>query len=321
MTRLLVGTTRGVFEVESSGAVHPDFGLEHRHVTALATHDGVPWVLVDGRTLMRRGRGGGWQLLGSSRDHRLTSLLPGASDVLVGAGGAHLLRSARGEFALLESFESVEGRERWRAPDGSPPSVGSIVRDPAGRVHVGVDGGGIVRSRDAGFSWEPTMDPEADVRRVAVHPGRPDLVLAATAWGLGVSESAGDDWRGGDEGLHSPHLASVAAADEAALVVAAEEPPGARSAVYRVPLGRELLFERCAGGLPSWLDGPVAVGGLTACGSDVAVGTHAGTVFVSPDGGGTWTQAAGQLPPVTCLLFEGARSPAVEAEPGAVQQP
>jgi len=64
-------------------------------------------------------------------------------------------------------------------------------------VHVG----GIVRTRDAGETWEPTIDICTDVHEVWA--GEP-VVFAACALGpCPVSEDRGDSWCIEDEGLHA----------------------------------------------------------------------------------------------------------------------
>jgi len=83
-------------------------------------------------------------------------------------------------------------------------------------------------------------------------------------------------------------------------VSASRGPDGQLAAVYRKPLGSD-AFERCRRGLPPWFEGNVDTGWLVGAGEDVAFGTEDGRVFVSPDEGSTWHEAASGLPEIRCL--------------------
>jgi len=169
-----------------------------------------------------------------------------------------------------------------------------------GALYVNVHVGGIPRSRDQGRSWQPTIDVEVDVHQVLAHPRHERLVLAATAYGLAVSEDGGDTWRLETDGLDAYYCRAVTLAGDTVLVSASRGPDGALAAVYRKPLGSD-AFERCRRGLPPWFDGNVDTGWLVGAGEDVAFGTEDGRVFVSPDEGSTWHEAASGLPEIRCL--------------------
>src|SRR3989304_1817300 len=97
-----------------------------------------------------------------------------------GTWAAPVARVAGGALEPLVAFDRGEGRDSWYTPWGCPPDVRSISEDDEA-VYVNVHVGGIVRSRDRGASWQPTIDIDADVHRVWAGRGRG---FAACAPGL-----------------------------------------------------------------------------------------------------------------------------------------
>src|SRR5262249_60339372 len=97
-----------------------------------------------------------------------------------GTGHGLPLRLGAGGLAPVETFETVDGRETWYTPWGDPADVRSIAVARDGTIHVNVHVGGVVRSRDRGTSWAPTVDIEQDVHQVLAHPDRRDVVLVAS---------------------------------------------------------------------------------------------------------------------------------------------
>jgi hypothetical protein len=181
--------------------------------------------------------------------------------------------------------------------------VRSIAQDLSGRLHTNVHVGGIPRSSDAGVSWEPTIDIDADIHQVVAHPSEPDVVLAAGAVGLAVSVDGGASWRIEREGLHATYARAVAVSGDHVLLTVSNGPRGGRAAIYRTALEPGSAFERCTVGLPEWFDGNIDSGWLDARGSEVAFGTGDGEIFVSSDAGERWTRTAEGLPAIRALRF------------------
>ena len=301
---LLVGTSSGVFAVANGGGAVSDPAFGERSVTWLSVgRDGRVVAVADRRSIVGRDASGTWPELASSDELKIDCVLSTPSGVLAGTDEAHLLRLADdGSFARDEAFDSVEGRDTWYTPWGGPPAVRSIALDLAGRIHANVHVGGIPRSVDGGASWEPTIEIDADVHQVIAHPSEPDVVLAAGAVGLAISEDGGASWRVEREGLHSSYARAVAVAGETILLTAATGPHGGRGAVYRTTLAGG-AFEKCGDGLPQWFDGNIDSGWLAADGATVAFGTSDGDVFVSEDEGKRWGRAAEALPQIRALSF------------------
>jgi hypothetical protein len=303
--RLLVGTDRGLIELGEDGPRTVSGG---RDVTALSSGPGGSlWGVLDGIDVAEWADGR-WRVAGSLRDLRARCLLAGPGEPLVGTSEAHLLRSSEGGLELVAGFETVRDRHTWFTPWGGPPDVRSLTSEADGSaIYANVHVGGIVRSRDAGETWEPTIDIQADVHEVRAHPERLGLVLAAAARGLAVSDDGGDTWRHETDGLHAPYCRAVAvvgAEGNTVLVSASDGPFSRRGAVYRASLSDgSLAFERCADGLPEWFGGNVDTGWLAGVGKDAALGTPEGAVFRSADAGATWSRVAETLGSIRCVLL------------------
>jgi hypothetical protein len=295
MGRIYVGTTDGIWVFEDDRAIEPE--LAGRRVSALARHGAERWAILDDREV-RRTEAGAWTSASVTLlNVDLPCIASTDAGVLVGVGGAHLARLTDKGLETVAAFDGVEGRERWYTPWGGPPDVRSIAEDDDA-VYVNVHVGGIVRSRDAGETWEPTIDIDADVHRVwAGAPG----VLAACARGLAMSTDGGDTWTIRDDGLFARYCRGVTVCGDAVLLSASSGPRGGRAAVYR---GRVTggPFERCTAGLPEWFDANIDSAWLDATPELAAFGTVDGRVFESADAGATWNEVASGLPGIECVL-------------------
>jgi hypothetical protein len=305
MPRLVIGTVKGLYELGMDGSepLAGDGPLADREVIALAAGADALWALADGTTVLRRDQAGTWEDLAAAGSAELTCLLPGEDGLLVGAEDARLLTLKGGSLQPVRSFDETPGHETWHTPWGGPPAVRSLARDLAGRLHVNVHVGGIPRSLDGGRSWRPTIDVDADVHQVLAHPMLADVVLAATAMGLALSDDGGERWRFEGDGMHADYSRAVAVSGDMVLVSVSTGPAGRRAAIYRAPLLGLARFERCSAGLPEWFDGNVDTGCLAADGATMAFGTADGSLFRSDDSGATWSEAARGLPAVRAVAF------------------
>ena len=297
--RILVGTDRGLWE-ERGDALEPVDTFAAREVTSLARDGARTWALVEGRTLWTSREGGVWHEHASIDGPAATCLALAPGGLLVGTAQAHLLRLVSGTLARVESFEAVAGRDQWYTPWGDPADVRSIAVATDGTIHVNVHVGGVARSRDGGASWAPTVDVEADVHEVRVHPTRPDVVLAAAYEGFGLSRDGGDSWAFVTDGMHAHYSRAVALSGDTVLVSASTGPRGRRSALYRAPLDDGTRFERCHGRLP-WFEDNIDTACLDASGPVAVFGTEDGRVFRSLDAGEHWALVAKGMPAVRCL--------------------
>jgi hypothetical protein len=296
---ILVGTADGLHVLGQESRT----ALEGHEVTALARGRGGWWAILDACELWRAVESGRWERAARLEKGRLTCLGATSSGLLVGTAGAHLLRFHDGRLVPVTAFDLVEGRRAWHTPWGEPPDTRSIAAERDGAVYVNVHVGGVVRSRDGGQSWRPTLDIEADVHQVLAHPTITGLVLVAAAVGLGTSHDGGGTWQFETEGLHGRYLRAVAIAGDTMLVSASGGPSSRRAAVYRRPVATAQPFERCRTGLPEWFGANIDTYCLATAGSTVAMGTEDGGVWVSPDAGRSWQRLAKGLPAVHCLVM------------------
>ena len=286
--------------------------MAEQSVTGLAPdrNSGV-LAIVGGRSLCRRLADGEWRTLATG-ESELSCCVAVGDAIYVGTDDAHVLRvGANGTFEQLAGFDAVAGRDKWYA--GTALIDGRLVGPPLGvrsitatcndtvllaNVHVG----GIPRSTDGGVTWQPTIDIDNDVHEVCAHPTRPDIVIAAAAIGLCVSEDGGATWTIEQEGLHAPYCSAVAFAGDDILVSASAGHFAAQGAIYRRPIDGDVGLLPVGGGLPRWIEGIADTGCIATRGSAVAVVDRAGNLYMSEDVGRTWSRGVDRLPAPSSIL-------------------
>jgi hypothetical protein len=304
--RILVGTAEGLWSLDHGGRPSPE-GLAGRPVTALAREGLRTWAIVEGRAVAVSEGDRGWTIRASIEGPPATCLAPTGAGLMIGTEGAHLRRLDGERLTAIDSFEAVADRDAWYTPWGDPADVRSIAAEPVergGAIYVNVHVGGVVRSRDGGQTWTPTVDIESDVHEVIAHPHHPGLVLAAAYEGLGLTRDGGESWEFLTAGMHAHYCRAVAVADDVVLVSASTGPGGRRSALYRWPLAGGADFARCRTGLPAWFGDNIDTGCLAAAGPAVVAGTEDGRLFGSGDAGESWELIAEGLPAIRCVLID-----------------
>lgn len=295
---VIAGTSNGLLFIDSTQYVE----LEGYSITALALSQDGLWAIADRNSIWHRDPNGEWHQVAAINDLRLNCILPIEDAVLVGTSQAHLLRiTDDGSTNRINCFEAVEGRSQWYTPWGGPPDVRSMAVGQSGELYVNVHVGGILRSDDQGQSWQPTIDFHADVHEVRTIPARQDLVLAATAEGLAISQDRGNSWSFDRTNLHANYSRAVAVCGETILMTVSMGPSGAKAAIYRRPLDEPGTFEKCEPGLPEWLKDNINTGTLATFRNMAAFGTCDGQIFFSNDAGLTWKQIAASLPEILCV--------------------
>lgn len=200
----------------------------------------------------------------------------------------------------------------------------SIALDPDDpeRMYVGISAAGVFRTDDGGESWEAANRgtfadflPEPDVEvgqcvhKLLLHSGRAGRLWQQNHCGVYRSDDRGESWErlegnGLPSGFGFP-LALDHRDPEAAFVVPEESPENrvtcdGRLGVYRTGDGGS-SWELLGGGLPQQAWGAVMREGFGTDRRDppgIYLGTQSGSLFVSPDAGETWLEAASQLPPI-----------------------
>jgi hypothetical protein len=292
VTQILVGTADGLHELDAGGAPGE---VQHagREVTYIAPEGWELWAILDGREVWHTAGIDWWVHIGDLDGLRGNCMADTRAGVIVGTSEARLFRVAGEGLETVDGFESAPGRDGWYTPWGGPPDSRSISED-GDTVYVNVHVGGILRSRDKGETWEPTIDLDADVHKVWATR---DRVFAPCAQGVGVSEDQGDTWSMRTDGLHASYCRGVAVCGDTVLVSASEGPSGSRSAVYRGDAGGGPL-ERCT----DWFEKNIDSGCLDSTNEVAAFGTEDGRVFASTDQGSKWNEIASGLTPVTRVL-------------------
>jgi len=297
MTRILVATKSGLHELDASGR-NVGSHLGRRSVTDVVRDDVELWAIVDRRELWHA-PDGDWRHV-ATIDGPRAACIAMTDAIHVGTSDAHLLRLNGGTLERVEAFDAAEGRDSWYTPWGGPPATRSI-SEWGDDVYVNVHVGGILRTSDAGASWTPTIDIDADVHQVATAEG---LVLAAGANGLSVSVDRGSTWSLRADALERSYCRAVVVCGDRVLVSGSDGPRGGHAAVYRAGLTSG-PFEPCRDGLPGWLEENIDTYCLDALndGSYAAFGTTDGRVYASEDAGDTWTHVASTPDPVQSVLL------------------
>jgi hypothetical protein len=308
MSELLVATWEdGVFAVSERGCEHELAGHSVQQVTTDG-HGGV-LAVVDGCSVQRRSREGAWTTVASA-GAPLRCCVASQGNIYVGTDDARVLCLALGqELVALEGFERVQGRETWRAGQalvngewlGPPLGVRSISATPEGALLANVHVGGIPRSTDAGRSWQPTIEVEADVHEVRAHPSRPEIVAAAAAAGLCLSVDGGATWSLQRDGLHDSYCSAVAFLGNDVLVAASEGHFATTGRIYRRAIDQRTALSPLIDGSSAWTDGIVDTYCIGVSGSRVAFADHAGKVYFSRDGARTWSTWSHRLPSPSSL--------------------
>ncbi|HMI99999.1 MAG TPA: hypothetical protein VK488_09220 [Gaiellaceae bacterium] len=252
---------------------------------------------------------------------------PGADGTLwLGAAPGVLFRSEdKGtSWQPVESLNAHPTRERWN-PGAGGMCTHSIQIDSKNdqTIYIAISAAGVFRSDDGGETWVPKNkgtaadfipdDPFPEVgqcvHKLLVHPAQPERLWQQNHCGVYRSDDRGENWErlegnGLPSGFGFP-LALDPRDPEVALVipeVGAENrvTPDGRLGVYKTTDGGK-SWELSSNGLPEPAWGAVMREGMSFDRLDpsgVYFGTQSGSVFVSPDGGGEWIEAASQLPTI-----------------------
>lgn len=295
---ILAGTDDGLRVVGDDESVT---GAGHEMLQAVPAN-GEMWAISDGSTVWRGRSDGEGRSVATIADGRVNCVLPLGERVLVGGSSASLYELVADRLVRSAAFNAAPGRRDWYTPWGGPPDVRSMSVGREGNIYVNVHVGGVLRSADAGASWDETMDIHADVHQVVADPNAPGTAFAATARGLATTSDGGDSWVFHAAGLHGTYCRAVATSAEYVFISASLGSNGRQAAVYRIPCGGG-EYERCTAGLPDWFSNNVDTFCLVAAGSVVAAGDPNGTVYLSRDEGATWDVVASGLPGLHCLAL------------------
>jgi hypothetical protein len=266
---------------------------------------------------------------------RIWALEPGGVPGRLWAGTmpGGLFRSDDGgtSWSLVESFWRMPERLQWMGvAGGEQPGISAVLvdpRDPA-ELRVGVSTGGVWASGDAGASWRQAgrgmyneyLPPERredpitqDIHMLARCAAHPEVMWCQHHNGVFRSTDAGENWREVAAIRPSKFGFAVAAhprdPDTAWFVPAAKDE-------RRIPVDGEVVVARTRDGGRSF---DVLRRGLPqrhaydlvwrhalavdSSGERLAFGSTSGGLWISEDGGDSWTAPEGRLPPIATVRF------------------
>jgi len=259
---------------------------------------------------------------------RVWHLEPSLGDpdtVYAGAEDAALFKTTDGgtTWAELPELRHDGSGARWQ-PGAGGMCLHTILLDPTDeqRMFIAISAAGAFRTDDGAKTWRPINrglkseyipDPEAEVghcvHRIALHPSRPEVLFMQKHWDVMRSDDAGDTWRevSGNLPTDFGFVIDVHAHEPETIYVVPIKsdsehfPLDGKLTVYRSRSGGH-DWEPLTEGLPQQncyvnvLRDAMAIDRLDDCG--VYFGTTGGQVYVSPDGGDTWTCIVHDLPAV-----------------------
>lgn len=193
---------------------------------------------------------------------------------------------------------------RWIAPHYHDPNL----------LFVGIELGGVMRSRDGGQTWEDRKPGSYhDAHALATHPAAPGRVYEASGGGVALSDDAGASWTPVDDGMDRHYVWALAVdpADPDLWYVSASHGPrqahgrdgNAQAVLYRKhddapwePLGGD------ESGLPRPLATmPYALLTLRDRPGVVVAGLQDGELLLSADAGAHWRRLELKFPGLLAL--------------------
>ena len=153
LPNILVGTQNGLHILGEQNQIL----FQGHEVEYLAIQNGAWWAVVDKGEIWRHVEDI-WEHIQTLEGVRVNCLLPYNGNLFIGTSRALLYELNSKAHHPISAFEQVSNRDEWFTPWGGPPDVHSISADSSGNLYVNAHVGGILRSKDGGRSWEPTID-------------------------------------------------------------------------------------------------------------------------------------------------------------------
>ena len=326
---ILVGTREGVITItrESSGS---DWKATHRaipdqHISAMITepesgmmfagafHGAVHVSADGGKSWEQRSNGMTQNNVYSLAARRVN----GRVRVFAGTEPAHLFASddLGVNWQEITSLRAVPSVPKWNFP--APPHIGHVKHinfDPAAptTIYASIEVGGLLKSTDAGKSWQEFPDLYEDVHRIMIHPSDANFLYAVTGRGLYVSPDAGATWeqwtRREDEiGGYPDGFVFRPSDTKLIFMTAAQDAPGTWRTTHfagaRISRSKDGggTWEILRNGLPDRLQASIEAFCLEEAGNSTSVfaATTSGEIFSSDDLGESWTKIITGLPPIS----------------------
>ncbi len=266
---------------------------------------------------------------------KIWTMVPGGVEGRLWAGTmpGGLFRSDDGgeSWALVETLWRLPERRQWMGvAGGEQPGISSVLVDPhnAEDIRIGVSCAGIWASTDGGASWrvinqgmdneymppDQRGDPIAqDIHQLARCAAHPKVMWCQHHSGIFLSEDAGETWRllpsARPSGFGFAVVAHPADPKTAWFVPAIKDeqriPVDGKLVVSRTRDGGE-SFEVLHQGLPQQHAYDLVYRHALAVdetGDRLAFGSTSGGLWISENGGESWTAPEMRLPPVAAVKF------------------
>jgi photosystem II stability/assembly factor-like uncharacterized protein len=239
----------------------------------------------------------------------------GVSVAYAGTEPSNLYRSEDGgkSWQLLPALRRLPSEPTWSFPPRPwTHHVRTIALHPSDPdwLAVGIELGGVMRSRDAGASWvEHNPRAHSDAHQLLTHPLAPERLYEAAGQGIARSEDLGESWRRFEDGLDRTYAwaQAVDPADPDLWYVSVSRSPFA--AHGRGDGESRLLRSRGDGftAIDSWGEGaelrrmPYALATFRERPGTLLVALRGGTLLLTEDAGESWRRLALSLPDVNAL--------------------
>ena len=326
---VLVGTKEGIVVLERDGKGgwrEARRVLEDKHISAIvfepkshsiivgAFHGGISASTDGGHTWEERTSG-----LTENDVYSLgVTTVDGRTRVFAGTEPAHLFYSddLGGHWIELPNIRDVPSVSQWHFP--GPPHIAHVKHinfDPSvpTTVYVSVEQGALLRSVDAGQTWEEIGGPNDDVHRTVIPPTNPKCIMVTGGDGIYATLDSGATWEhrtdAADDliGGYPDQLVFDPKDPETMFIAGAHHQPDEwmRSSFAGARISRSRdggrTWEVLGGGLPERLRANVEAMALERAGDALSLfaATTEGEVWASEDGGDSWSSIAAGMAPIS----------------------
>lgn len=218
-------------------------------------------------------------------------------------------------WAELAGLRSVPSVPNWKFP--APPHIAHTKHLNSDPFHVDtlyacIEVGGLLKSTDAGRSWQELHGIYEDAHRLVVHPHDPKKIYVVTGRGLYVTLDGGEtfeQWisRPSEIGNYPDGLVLHPRQPDLMFISASQHGPGAwrntHFAGARISRSKDggRTWEILQNGLPDQMQASIEALCIEDAGETVSVfaATTAGDVYCSDDAGDHWSRIASGLAPIS----------------------
>jgi photosystem II stability/assembly factor-like uncharacterized protein len=332
--RILAVTDDGVatFSLSGSSATQPETHLTGSGARCIAADPADPRRIyvgtMDRGAYLSEDAGETWHQAGPGiAEPRVLSLAvspshqeAGTSVVYAGTEPSNLYRSEDGgqSWQLLPALRELPSEPRWSFPPRPwTHHVRTIALHPTDTdwLAVGIELGGVMRSRDGGASWiDHNPQAHSDAHQLLTHPLAPERVYEAAGQGIARSEDRGQSWSHREHGLdrHYAWAQAIDPEDPDLWYVSASRSP---FAAHGGGEGQSRLWRSEGNGwhpVDDWGDSsehrrmPYALLTFGSQPNRLLVGLRGGMLLLTDDRGERWSELPVRLPGLIDLAMASA---------------